>query len=123
MGNINGTAILIPDFYPACWKLGEHKGQYEALVQAGTGVFKVWRDDDKDGRFDYSGKVYDDVGGLNSHTESLLNETEKVGAYSAGCQVREFNQDHEAFMGIVKRSMSLYGTRVSYKLFEERDFM
>lgn len=122
MGNINGTFILIPDFYERCWKLGTHK-DYKALVQANDGIFKGWRDNNADGRFDYTGKVYDDVTGLNCHAESLINDTDKVGAYSAGCQVREFDRDHFAFLGIVERSMSLYGTRVSYKLFEERDFM
>jgi len=100
MGNINGTAILIPDFYSACWVVGKHNGKYEALVQYKE-PFRVWRDNDQDGQFDYHGVEYRDVTGLNMHTESLVNETEKVGAYSAGCQVRQFDRDHFMFMELV----------------------
>lgn len=119
-GNINGTAILIPDYYPKCWKIGEHKG-YEALQQAGPGVFKVWRDNDQDGELDYNGKVYTDVTGLNMHTESLITDTERVGAYSAGCQVRADTEEHFAIMNVLKKAAKLYGNLFSYALFEEKD--
>ncbi len=120
MGNINGTAILIPGQYRGCWKVGEHKG-YTALVQRGS-IFDVWRDGDADGQFDYNGKVYHDVTGLNMHTESDQRVTEKVGAYSAGCQVREFDKEHFAVMGLIEHSLSRYENSFSFTLFEDRDF-
>lgn len=121
MGNMNGTAILIPGYFQGCWKLGEHKG-YLALQQHGS-KFKVWRDNDKDGQFDYQGKVYEDVGGLNMHTESLLNTTEKVGAYSAGCQVREFDKEHFMVMNLLELAAAQYGPYFSYALFTDRDLL
>jgi prefoldin subunit 5 len=64
MGNPNGTGILIPGFYKDCWKLGVHNDgkptAHRAFVQVADGVFKVWRDNDKDGHLDFSGKVYTD---------------------------------------------------------------
>lgn len=122
MGNVNGTAILIPGQYRRCWTLGKHK-DYKALVQARNDVFKVWRDNDQDGQFDYNGKVYEDVTGLNGHTESLLSKTEKVGAYSAGCQVREFDREHFVVMNLLEKSIDQWGDSFSYTLFEDRDFI
>ncbi|WP_420581945.1 hypothetical protein [Reichenbachiella sp.] len=115
-GNANGTAILQPGQYPGCWMLGEHKG-YPALVQKGM-PFKVWRDGDEDGELDYEGKTYTDVTGLNMHTTSFNNEIDKVGAYSAGCQVRQFDEDHIAVIEILKRSAAKYGNSFSYTLID-----
>ena len=57
MGDRAGTAVLIPDQYRRCWKIGKHgKDKYPALVQNGM-PFKVWRDHNKDGSLDRSGKV------------------------------------------------------------------
>ena len=120
-GNVNGTAILIPNQYPHCWSLGLHNGKYKALRQVGK-PFEVWRDDDSDGELDYSGKIYKNVTGLNMHTESLINKTEKVGAYSAGCQVREFDKEHFMVIELIERSAELYGNKFTYTLFEEKDF-
>lgn len=122
MGNVNGTAILQPGQYRKCWTLGTHNG-YPALCQSSVGVFKVWRDNNKDGRFDYQGPTYTDVTGLNMHTESLIRETDLVGLYSAGCQVREFDKEHMMVMAINELSVAMYGDGISYTLFEERDFL
>jgi hypothetical protein len=123
MGNVNGTAILPEGQYLKCWKLGEHNGSYVALVQAGPKVFKVYRDNNKDGRFDFQGPLYDDVAGLNMHTESLLKDSEKVGLYSAGCQVRAYDREHFLTISICQMSVPLYGGLFSYTLLNERDFL
>lgn len=116
LGNINGTAILPPGYYPKCWQIGLHNG-YEALIQTGS-PFKVWRDNDSDGKFDTGGKLYSDVTGLNCHHASILEVLKNVGAYSAGCQVRGNHLDHFIMMAIAKMSASLYGNAFSYALFD-----
>ena len=123
IGNSNGTAILIPGFYEKCWMLGKHKDEYEALVQSKAGVFKVWRDKDQDGSFDYSGTVYTDVAGLNRHTTSFNTNQQKVSAYSAGCQVIRDDKEHLIHLNICKRSVEYYPANLfSYALFLEEDF-
>jgi hypothetical protein len=117
LGGNNGTAILIPGYYSKCWKIGEHKG-YQALVQNGM-PFKVWRDNNSDGKFDIGGTVYTDVTGLNRHTTSFLTEKTKVGPYSAGCQVDQDDEDHLVDMAICSKSARLYGNSFSYALFDE----
>lgn len=121
-GNVNGTAILQPGQWRKCFVIGKHNG-YISLVQAAPGVFPVWRDNNKDGRFDFQGPTYWDVTVLNMHTESLIRETDKVGLYSAGCQVREFDREHMMVMAINELSVVMYGDGISYTLFEERDFL
>ena len=120
-GNINGTAILCPGQYRKCWQLGTHKG-YEALQQSAFAKFKVWRDSDSDGVLDKTGRIYNDVSGLNCHTTSFLRDVNRVGQYSAGCQVIQDDLDFMIFLSIVKKSASLYGDYFSYTLLEENDF-
>lgn len=125
LGNVDGTAILIPGQYRGVWKIGTHGGtaaQYEALRQVGTN-FKVWRDDDKDGHLDMHGKEWDNVTGLNFHTTSFLNDKEVVGAYSAGCQVVQDDKDFLMAMALLKRSSEIYGNSFTYTLFTDRDFL
>lgn len=116
--NGKGTFILMPGFYKACWQLGLHKQQYRALVQRGTGIFKGWRDANKNGILDYTGKIWTDVAGLNLHTTSYKTNQEKVGAWSAGCQIIQNAVDFEECMNIVEQSAKLYGSVFSYKLFQ-----
>lgn len=122
LGNIEGTFILAPGYYPNCWVIGLHHQEYEALIQSGPKVFKGWRDRNSDGKLDMTGPLLNDVNGLNLHTTShLTGKAEKVGAYSAGCQVMQFTKDHLELMAIVKKSQTLYGPKFSYALFENHD--
>lgn len=121
MGSDKGTFILMPGQYRGCWMLGEHKG-YPALVQKGMGIFKGWRDNDQDGVFDYSGQIFDDVTGLNSHRTGEFSDAEKVGPYSAGCQVRQVKNEHEMMLEVVQCSLGYYPNSFSYTLLEMKDF-
>lgn len=121
LGNEQGTAILIPGQYRGAWMLGYHRG-YEALQQRADGVFKVWRDGDKDGNLDMAGPIYSDVRGLNGHTTSFINEVEKVGSYSAGCQVIQSSHDFQILISIVKKATTRYSNSFTYTLLTETDF-
>jgi len=118
IGGLGGTFILQPGQYAKCFTLGEHRGAYDALVQSPYAKFLGWRDNDSDGEFDIDGETFDDVTGLNMHTTSLINEVNKVGAYSAGCQVRQKDENHWIMMAIIRASAEKYGELFSYTLFE-----
>ena len=49
MGNVKGTAILVPGQYRGAYKIGFHKGKYKALVQAKP--VKLYIDNDKDNKY------------------------------------------------------------------------
>lgn len=123
LGNPNGTAILIEGFYAKCWEIGIHNAgkpsAHEAYRQIGPGVFKVYRDNDKDGSFDMSGPVYTDASGVNGHTTRDF-EIMKVGGFSAACQVVQDDKEHQIWLAIGKRSAELYGNKFSYALFREK---
>jgi len=116
--NPNGVAIIMPGFYEKCWIIGKHKGQYDALVQNGSGVFKVWRDNDKDGNFDFSGKIYTDVSGLNDHT-TKEHQINNVGGFSEGCMVTQDDKEHQIKMAICQRAAELYLNSFSFALFQD----
>lgn len=121
LGNSEGTAILVPGQYRSAWMLGHHRG-YEALQQLTSQVFQVWRDNDYDGAFDYSGTIYNDVQGLNGHTTSFRNDIDRVGRYSAGCQVIQDSVDFQIYLSIVRRSLDYWPNSFTYTLLEESDF-
>lgn len=120
LGNINGTAILRPGQYRKSWQLGTHRG-YEALQQSSYAKFKVWRDNNANGILDESGRVYEDVKGLNCHTTSFIRDIDRVGKYSAGCQVIQDDLDFMIFLSIIKKSANIYGNYFTYTLLREND--
>jgi len=130
MGNRSGTAVLIPDQYRRCWKIGVHgKKKYPALVQNGM-PFKVWRDHNRDGSLNRSGKVFDDVTGLNCHKAYSWNEGKSIGKnkvvanWSAGCQVAEISSTHDyLLMPLARKQISKgLGNSFTYTLFDSGDF-
>lgn len=105
---IEGTFIMKPGYYPACWKIGyHHAGQpsaYRALVQARAKAFLGWRDRDKDGSPNYGGAVYDDCDGVNAHHAG--EDSPKIDKWSAGCWVWKRLADYAVHMRHVDRHIS-----------------
>lgn len=122
LGGAHGTFILKEGYYKSCWARGLHSGKYDALRQSSKAEFIGWRDKDKDGQLDMDGELFTDVSGLNFHTTSFINDKEKVGAYSAGCQVVQDDKDFMMLRAVIYRSMEIYGNNVSYALFNIKDF-
>ena len=130
MGNRSGTAVLIPGQYRRCWKIGTHgRKKYPALVQNGM-PFKVWRDHNRDGSLDRSGKIYDDVTGLNCHKAYSWNEGKAIGKnkvvsnWSAGCQVAEVSYAHDyILMPLARKQVQKgVGQTFTYTLFDDEHF-
>ena len=102
--NVNGTAIVCHNqFIRGAFVPGYHKG-YEAMVQ--NGKILVWRDNDFDNHIDYGGKIYDDATGINWHH---AYNVEKVGPYSAGCQVHSKIEDQKKSFAICKEAFKNWG--------------
>jgi len=117
--NTQGTAILVPNQYRSTWKLGKHKGQYEALVQ--YKAVKVWRDDDKDDELDYDVKVEEGHFGINIHRSNPYTESYYVGKWSAGCQVLAIKAEYDKFMKMINKSADKFGDKFTYTLITEQD--
>ena len=121
--NKQGTFIMMPGQYRSCWYAGLHgKTRYPALRQNGKNQFKGWRDNDSDGKFDVDGPIYSDAMYVNGHTTSFKNDIDKVGPYSAGCQVIQDSEEFKAWLAVIYRSMESHGDKVSYTLLESKDF-
>jgi hypothetical protein len=101
---VDGTWITRPGFYPRCWTLGRHKGEYDALVQRASGVFEGTRDRDKDGSPNYDGPIYRDCSGVNMHKAGKRSTI--VGKWSAGCWVFAVEEDYEDHMDLVSRHVA-----------------
>ena len=116
--NIKGCAILVPGQYRGCWKIGLHKGQYEALVQCKP--VKVYRDNNKDYYLDCDPRnIEEGIFGINIHKAGISSTV--VDGWSAGCTVFAKAAEFDDFMRLVKLSASEYGNRFTYTLLEEKD--
>ena len=115
-----GTAIMYPKQYRGVYKLGKHRGQYEALVQTG-GKVKIYRDKNKDEVLDHDPENMA-VGyfGLNIHRSSKHNSgSKKVEKWSAGCQVFQNPKDYDIFIAICKKAAAVWGNSFTYTLLED----
>jgi hypothetical protein len=117
--NVDGTAVLMPGHYPACWRLGMHRGKYEALVQCGP--MTVFRDNNKNRRIDTNGKLDTGYFGINLHRASENKYTLQVDKWSAGCQVFADPEQFEAVIELCKASAAKYGQFFSYTLINEEE--
>ncbi len=111
--NKSGTAILVPGQYVSTYMLGEHKGKYEALVQAKP--VKVYRDNTRDLIYDLS-KIEEGFFGINIHRASLSNLL--VGPDSAGCQVIKDRLDYNYFIELCRKASNFWGNSFTYTLLE-----
>ena len=120
LGNPKGTAILVPGQYRGCWKLGKHKGEYEALVQAKP--VKVYRDGNMDNVYDmFPQTIKEGLFGINIHRSNQGFTRETIDMYSAGCQVFADPKDFAKFIELCKKQSTLYGNSFTYTLLDERD--
>ena len=114
-----GCAIMAAGHqYRGLWRLGLHRGKVPALCQ--VGVCKFYRDNDRDKILDMDpDTLTEGVVGLNLHPSGSGN-TERIGLWSAGCQVLGGPQsDFDILLAICRRSAEIYGPRFSYTLIED----
>ena len=120
---IKGTAILKPGQYRGAYKIGKHKGQYDALCQVKP--LPVYRDGNKNDKFDLNPMSIDNgIFGINIHKAgNSTNGSTLVDGWSYGCQVLSKAIDFSALMRLVKRSAELYGNSFTYTLINEEDLV
>lgn len=122
--NPKGTAILKKGQYRSVYEIGTHGStKYKALVQTGREV-TVWRDRNLDKNLDYKNP---DTGyfGINIHASSSSpysgnKVTNKVGVWSAGCQVFQEEVHFREFMNLCEMQIKYHPTwtKFTYTLIE-----
>ena len=115
--NYNGAAILVPSQYRGTWKIGKHKGKYEALTQYKP--VKVYRDNNKNKIYDFNPvTIQNGIFGINIH-KAGENST-YVNDWSAGCQVFKNSNDFRSFMRLCKEQVTRgLGETFTYTLLKE----
>jgi hypothetical protein len=119
--NQKGTALLVPNQYHNCYKIGLHKKQYAALVQCAP--VAVYRDNNKDKIEDFDPRTIEwgDFG-INIHRSNPVKETTTINKWSAGCQVFANPLDFAEFMNLVQKSSAAFGNSFTYTLLNSTDF-
>jgi hypothetical protein len=100
--NPKGTAVLKPGQYIDTWKLGLHKGQYEALVQVKN--VTVYRDNDRDETAEEQGKEDTGLFGINIHRANPNAISSLIEKWSAGCQVLNNPTEYATLIAACKAS-------------------
>jgi len=114
--NPKGCAVLKPNQYINAYKIGLHKGQYEALVQYAP--VEVYRDNNKNESAEEIGVVDKGLFGINIHRANPNATSSLIEKWSAGCQVLDNPVQFRNFMNRVKLSGMNYFT---YTLLKESD--
>jgi len=117
--NKQGAAILPCGQYLRAFKLGKHKGQYNALVQ--NVPLPLYRDNNKDSKLDFVDLQEPAMCGINFHRASAVKKSTKVGNWSAGCQVVADPNDFNKIMEVINKSAEIYGSQFTYTLFSSDD--
>lgn len=117
--NAKGCAILVPGQYRGCWKIGLHKGKYEALTQ--DKPVCVYRDINRDNYYDYDkSKIDRGMFGINIHKAGA--NSVQVDNWSAGCQVFANANQFKLFMDLChKQVINGFGSNFTYTLLTEKD--
>jgi len=86
--NPKGVAHLCLGHHENIWRIDKHRGQYTALCNRWPcKPTKIWRDTNKNLKQDITDIVEKGYFGMNLHRANALYIIEKIGRYSAGCQV------------------------------------
>ena len=116
--SVRGTAILKAGQYRGSHKLGQHRGQYDALVQRRK--VTVYRDTNKDDEYDMDPESeISGYFGINIHRANSRRESTQVDRWSAGCQVFSDPNEFGMFIDLCKRAAQVWGPSFTYTLIEE----
>jgi hypothetical protein len=116
-----GCALLKEGQYRGAYRLGMHKGSYEALVQARP--VTVYRDNNRDGKMDFDAPTDTGLFGINIHkAANFPTKTYNVDKWSAGCQVIQDQHDFEYLIRVCNESARRYGNSFTYTLTHENDY-
>ncbi len=108
MNRLGAAAVVADRQYPGLWKVGQHRGEYTALVQAND--VAVHRDANKDGKVDYrADNIQTGRFGINLHRAGSASASVQVDRWSAGCQVFASPDDFAAFLRIAEKQVSVRG--------------
>ena len=122
--NSKGCAIMKPGQYPSSHKLRLHQGKYLALGQQKP--VKVYRDKNKDGKYDLLEENEDEgLFGININraTGRSGGKSIRVDKWSAGCQVIADNDDWHTFLDICQSAREIWGNSFTYTLLESEDIV
>lgn len=118
-----GCAVMKPGQYTNAYQLGNHiRPGHKALIQTGAKI-TVFRDNDKDGIAENLGIEETGFFGCNIHGAQKLGKTNKIGAYSAGCQVFEDWSEKEEFIRICEQFKAITNNKFTYTLIQESDLL
>jgi len=109
--NTSGTFHLKEGFHEKIWCVGTHKG-YEALVNdyRYCKPTRGWRDANYNFAQDSKDVEVCDYFGINFHRMHPLAIVDKIGKYSAGCQVFQNAKNFNDMMTFIKSSQMYKGT-------------
>jgi len=117
--NVDGTAILQPGQYRGAYKVGQHRGQYDALVQ--RKAVTVYRDKNRDETLDmFPSTAQEGMYGINIHKAG--SDSTQVNKWSAGCQVFAKEAHFDEFMSVVYCGKTKWGDSFTYTLVDQPDF-
>ena len=125
----DGAPFLKPGQYRGSHMLRLHQGKYMALGQKWDTSLPVFRMNNIGERsqntedWKPSFTLMGNGQGINIHRARARGMTEKVGRWSAGCQVFKSAEDFSVFLAICETARRVWGNSFSYTLLDEADLV
>ena len=117
--NNKGCAVLREGVHKALWKIGKHKGQYKALVQANP--CQVIRDNNRDDKIDITDNTDFGMFGINLHRASSWKVSYIVLILAIGIGATYFGRYvNRKFLGIERHDETIKSLRDSLNSFIEK---
>jgi hypothetical protein len=85
-----------------------------------VGPITVYRDGNRDDKYDVSGKEYTGLFGINNHRAVENGRSIMVEKWSAGCQVHEDYYNFEIFMRLITEAEKNWSNLFTYTLLTEQ---
>lgn len=120
--NKNGTAIVVPGQYTNVYEKGFHNGRANHPCLKQVRSIKVYRDNTRDFKLDFCGKIEEGLFGINCHRAgNILSEL--IGLHSAGCQVvKATNHFNSVFLWLIDKSIENNIKSFTYTLITENEY-
>jgi hypothetical protein len=128
--NVNGTAIIIPEYYRGVYEIGWHRKNtsFAHMALRQKAPMKYWREKE----YTVTSQlpinhevVYEEIGFTNLHSKPMnFPVTQFIGKVSAGCiVVQDPVLFHNEFIPICREGAKNFGNSFSFALFYEPDLI
>lgn len=112
-----GTAFMVEGQYKGLWQIGYH---FHIMALTQRTIVACYRDNNRDDIIDLEPRsITKGIYGINFHPAWAVEKADKVGQWSAGCQVTQYRADFDYILSKCQKGSVKWGNSFTYTLFRQ----